>query len=430
MKSGKHSDKSRGKKERKLSFYEEEAVFEYEDDEDIEDSYGGFSKKSVKREEYTAKKIPKPVYVVFLILAVLAIAFAVYMNRDSFSLENFGQWLQVQIMGTGVGDGYPVDIKGSTVYPNNFSQADGNAMVLSDTALTAINSTGKEVFSVKHSYSNPSLKQKNGNYILYDESGKSYTVLKGSEVSVTGKTEQDITTAEVGSDGTFALALQKREYASTLEVYNKAGEVKYFFNFTDRYITGMAMNSTNTMLAVCTVGTSSGTVNSKITVLDLNTVDPVNEYVSSDNMLIDIIWSENGRIISVGDKSVVVCDTSAYAYTETSYDEKKLTAYELRVNKAIVSVSSFDNSGACTVIIVDGSSGVKKVESSERVEAISSYGGVFALLTSSSVEAFDLSTVANVGSVPVDNDIKSISLGSESSVYMLGTTQIKSAKFK
>ena len=44
----------------------------------------------------------------------------------------------MQITGTGEGDGYPVAITGSSVSEGNFLSAEGNAVALSDTALTIL----------------------------------------------------------------------------------------------------------------------------------------------------------------------------------------------------------------------------------------------------------------------------------------------------
>lgn len=390
-----------------------DAVVEYDEDES-------------KSERYKPKKVHKAVYISALALILVVIGLAVYMNWGKFTFETFGSWFKVQLMGTGQGDGYPVDIKGNNVYKENFAHTDGNAVILSDTAFTVLNSTGKEVFSVRHSFDTPAVTATDGNYLLYNSGGTGYMVQIGSDTTVSGTSDYPISAGAVGSDGTYALGVQSKEFASSFEAYKKTGVKKYWYSFADRYITAVSINPSNTMAVVCTIGSEKGELNSTITVLDFNDASkPVSEYTTRDNMIMDVVWTGSERIMTVGDKSAVICNVSSYSYHEYSYGGKRLTAYELSQNNAIISISSYEYSGSCSVMVIGGTGEPIQVESRTRVTSISAYAGVFALLVGDNIDFYDLTTGEKRDSIDAGKDVKGIALGSESMAYLLGITQIR-----
>ena len=58
---------------------------------------------------------PKAVYRVAVVLLVAVLALALWVNRDNLTPEKIWNWVQIQVMGDGTGDGYPVSITGSSV---------------------------------------------------------------------------------------------------------------------------------------------------------------------------------------------------------------------------------------------------------------------------------------------------------------------------
>lgn len=370
-------------------------------------------------------KIPKLVYRISAILVVVIFGLIIWMNMDKITSGNFGSWLKVKLMGTGMGDGYPLEIMGTNVETGNFFSYEGNAIVLSDTAFSMYSSSGKSVFDdVRHSFNNPTMKS-SGNYcLLYNQSGSSYIIQNGADTSLTGSTDYDITTGAIAPNGQFALALQNPEYASELSVYQKNGKVKYRYYFSSDYITAVTLNSNCTMGAVCTLNSVNGVITSKITVLDFNSEEPVAEYTSEDNMLIDIFWTSNNRIYAVGD-SALVYGASDYVFNEYSYNDKYLTAYTFLNNKTAVSVSSYEYAGACDILVFD--SGVEPVSmpTEQRVTSLSLYGSVIAALCPNEVIFYDNALGTELSKASAEADSKAIALANESTAYILGISEIK-----
>ena len=186
-----------------------------------------YGEEAAGEEQKKARQVPKALYRVAVVLLVLVLGLAIWVNRGNLTPQNICNWIQVQITGTGEGDGYPVAITGSSVSEGNFLSAEGNAVALSDTALTILGPSGQELFSQRHSYNQPILKAASGQYLLYNQNSTGYMVVSGTQLHLESSTEQDILAGAIAPNGRFALATQGADGATDVNVYLATGEEQF-----------------------------------------------------------------------------------------------------------------------------------------------------------------------------------------------------------
>ncbi len=375
-------------------------------------------------------KVPKAVYRVGVILLLLILFLALWLNRDRLDPESVSNWVKLQFVGSGEGDGFPVAITGSSVSASNFTSYGGDAYVLSDTALTVLSSSGRELLSLRHSLNQPILRCAYGRTMLYNWGSTGYTLLSGTETEFSGVSERDILAGDVAQSGRFALGVQGSDGASELNVYQKNGELQFHYLFARDYITAVALNYDGTHGAVCTVGSEKGEMVSRIVVFDFNQAEPVANFETRNNLLLDADWTEGGDLYAVGDSSLLLADSSDYAFTEYSYDGRQLTACLLDQGRAFLSISAYEHAGPSTLLVFHGKDEPVKVESDRRITALSASGGTVGALVESDAVFYDYSTGAEQGRVDAGSDAKSLALGSESMAYVLGVSEIRTVELK
>ena len=356
------------------------------------------------------KKKPRVSKLLYRIIAALLIAVVLLIileNKDNLTPENIGNWIRTKAVGFGFGDGYPAELTGSTALVGNFGAADGNLYVVSDTALTVLNGSAKEMFSARHSYNDPAV--------------------SGTEIS--GTSDSSITTGVICDSGKFALAVQPSDYASELRVYNKNGSLQYKYSFADSYITAVALNTDGTRAAVASTITHAGTLISRITVLDMSETEPIAENESDGNLIFAVQWNRSGRVTAIGDTETLVSDTS-YNFTPYAYDGRTVTAYTLIPSGAVVSVSNYAYGGDSTLLIFRDSAEPVESHLSGRAVWLSAAGNKVAALLSSSVVSTDLTTGRQEAACNVPADTKSIAMADESTVYLLGVREIRKENLK
>ena len=379
--------------------------------------------------ERTMPRISKNMYKVAAILLAAVLVLLVAMNWQNLQPANIGNWIRTKVVGLGFGDGYPTNLIGSAADPGNFGSRDGNVYVVSDTALTVLNGSAKELFSVRHSYNSPAVSQASGRYLLYNMGGTGYRVETASGTQVSGTSENDITVGAICESGKFALALQSTDYASQLCVYNRDGSLQYRYDFADTYICAVALNSDGTRGAAATVTSRNGAIVSRITVLDFSKETPIAEYESEGNLVLSLLWSRNNRVLAIGDTAALVSDGS-FSFTPYDYGGREVTAFCMTDTRAVVSVSHYAYGGDSTLLIFENSAQPVEVSLSGRASWLSSAGSKVAALLPDSVVSADLVTGAVEASCTAQADTKSIAMADEGSVYALGVREIRKENLK
>ena len=251
--------------EKHAGWQEPQALYEYEDSASEDGLQPPTPEEKAKRER---RAIPKAVYTVCLALVAVIIGLGLWINREFLSWDNLREWAKLQVLGEEGGDGFPVDITGSTVYDSNFLAYNGAAVMLSDTALSMVGAQGEEALSLRHDLNQPVLKAASGHFLMYNNGSTGYTLLAGTQVTASGVAEQDIITGAVAANGRFALGLAGEYGASHLQVFLENAGLQYEYAFANDYITAIALNQDASWGAVCTARSDKGEMVSRLTVFD------------------------------------------------------------------------------------------------------------------------------------------------------------------
>lgn len=374
--------------------------------------------------------VPKWVYRVSLILLLAVLILVWWFNRENLTVENISDWVQTRVVGMGIGDGYPVSVPGGETEKGNFLSVDQEAVVVSNTSLLAWNSTGKETMSVQHSCSQPAVVHAGGKYLVYSIGGSSYQIETHTRNVLKSETENKILTGTIASDGRFALVTQSEDYACRLTVYLKDGSVQYEYDFSQTYITSVTLNSSGTKGFAAGVMTKDGGLVSMMYIFDFNEEKPVYTIVSEDTMILKSAWGSDGTICAVGDRKTIWLNSNDGSTKEFDYNGQQLTAFAIDGSRVLLSLSSYAVSGACTLKEFRSSpEAVTQVEIESSVKSVSMYGETLACLAGGSVQAYSSGTGESLGSCSAGADAREIALQNESSVYLLGVSEIRQSGF-
>lgn len=373
-------------------------------------------------------KTPKAFYRVSIILVLLVLGLALWVNRDNLRPENVISWVKLQFVGSGQGDGFPVSITGSAVSSANFCAYGGDALVLSDTALTMLDSTGNELASLRHSFNEPAMCSSHGKTLLYNQGSTGYMLLSRSDTVLSQSADREILCGAAAPNGRYALGLWGADGASELQVFQKDGSLQFKYSFAKDYITSIAMNYDGTYGFACTVTSENAELVSRITVFNFNRETPVAVFQTTDNMLVDAAWTDSGDLYAVGLSGLLRASSSDYEFTEYDYNGRELTSYCLEQNRAFLSISAYKHAGPGTLLVFRGTGEPVQIESDERIVSLSAYGSTVAALAGSSIGFFDYSSGNELGRADAGSDAKSVALGNESMAYVLGVSEVRTVQ--
>ena len=367
---------------------------------------------------------------VFLILILSFFSVVIFVNRQKFSPDYVGVFLEDLFAQSQHGGSYPYKISGNKVSNENFRTIDKSLFLLSDTTLTTLNTSAGEMQKEQHSFPSPMLKVSGNRAIIYDLGGKHLRIKSKSKAVHTAELESNIISADVSDCGTFGVVTESSGFLGQMTIFSKNGkDIYYKYNFADHYITDMAISESGKSAAVCGSTAKNGSMVSSVYVFDYKSETPKVKLDYEDNLFIRVEYLSNGNIMAVGDSLVSVINPRNGEKRDYNYEGKTLHHFDVNKKYGILLALALSEDGNSTDMVFINSSGkfeniintihnVKAVSFNHRKLAALSYGKVYIYNFSGN----HLKTV-NVG-----NDAKNIRLYSGRDMYVLGVTEVRKVR--
>lgn len=370
-------------------------------------------------------RIPRWIYRVIVILAASVLGMLLWFNRANLTPENILEWIQVQTIGMGVGDGYPTPIVGNSVEKGNFFCQNKELYVLSDTRLTILNSTAKELVSRQHSYSSPAMQSAGSRVLLYNIGGTGYEIEGFSNTLFSGNTSENLFTADISQNGKYALVTEDRGYCAKMMVYSSDHTEQYSYEFSDCYVTDISLNRDGSRAAVCGITAEDGSIVSAVYLFDFSNPNAEAVVLFDSCFLMDVEYCENGSVIAVGDSLVSIIDSGGNR-TDYGFNGQKLSSYAIDNGRVVLSLLPYENSTASRLLVI-GESGqqIMSVDLPSISSCVSLYADTAAALVNSQVLFYAVSSGVSLGEAAAGSDAKAIALIDEQNLYVLGVSEIR-----
>lgn len=169
-----------------------------------------------------------------------------------------------------VEQGFPYSIENTSSSKNLLKATKDQLVLLNGTLLEFINpANGKAIKSEVHFFSNPVF-DVNGKYVLtFDQGRTKLRVDTAANTIFENELEQNIITAAIGRDGTFAVATVPERGDSQLAVYSKSLNELFTWNSMDGYIIEIDLSTDGNFAAVAAVTSVDGSLKTKVHVFHI-----------------------------------------------------------------------------------------------------------------------------------------------------------------
>ena len=379
-----------------------------------------------RRRRRRQRRLPGWVYRIVAVLLIAVLGLVLYVNRGNLTPEKIGDWVQERVVGMGVGDGYPAAITGSQVLACNFTSASGDVVMVSDTHLTALNSTAKEVLSRQHSFSFPILRLNGDQALLYNLGGKGYQVETRAKTVFRGDAENNILGGAMAANGHYALLTESTDYLGQLTVYTGENEEQYVYRFSSCYPVTAALSPDASRALVCGVYAEGGAFASSLYLIDLNSSSGVEPSASfAETTPLAAYWYGDGT-------AAAVCDTLAAVVTESGAVRRygfggwQLTCSAGGDGCTALGLSPYADAASGKLVLLDGQGReARSFSLSAEPDAVSVYGNTAAVLADGTVCAYSIADGVLIAQADAGEDAVSLALANESSAYILGVSEIR-----
>ena len=274
-------------------------------------------------------------------------------------------------------DEFSAHITGASVRDTGVYKND--ILLLTDTALLSFSSSAKENVLQAVSCDEPSIAVKKKCILLFDRSGTSVNLIRGSKVVHSFSAPKSILDADTGSNGRFCIAMRDEEYKCSVMVFDpsayansgqaqgvegttKAKDVNLTYWFSDGYVTDVTCDEECRYIGVSLVRADDAIVNSEFYL-----VDTKNSDVSSYPVLKFPGEAIAGTTILRDGSFFIVTDSAAYRTIDgelekvVDYDddlEIEFTSLSYATSPVIL-LSSFGLRDSGILMIFDKNGGLK-----------------------------------------------------------------------
>lgn len=340
-------------------------------------------KKQMRRRRQRRQTILR----VLVVTVIVALAVVVWLNWNVLAPDKVWAWFQ-DLVGGGTGS-YPVDLSGSDA--RRVVQVENYTVVLTDSHLTYLNTSGAEVSRYGCTYAEP-LVRAEGKYVLAAEQGAQRLQLTTrNKVELEKEVDYRIRSVSLNKKGQMAVLTDGPQgYAVQITVYDKKGKLLYTRN-SNRTVTDVALSPDGTTVSAVSVEAVDGTLNTRLEVFALSSSAPDAQcaYVVKDALMYRAAYLGDGTLMAVGEQSVVMMNTSDGGVFEYQTDGMHLLGYAVGGDTVALALRPYgDTAGGEAVVLSSVGTRLSSLAFDGEFRHISGSDGRYALLTDSHAHAF------------------------------------------
>ena len=233
------------------------------------------------------------------------------------------------------GGGGGTEVSGRYIYDasaqNRFALLnDQTLVVLSDTSLTIIDQSGKQLERIPVKMNHPALTANGGRAVAYDIGGTElYTVdEQGNTNRLEVPEEEAFLAANLNPSGYLAVTGEKRNKKGCVSVYDPEMNLLFAFHSSQRFVTDAYVTDDNKSVAAVTLGQEESVFVSNIVLYDLTKTKPKADYDITDGLVL-AITSKDHRLTTVSDTNLSFASWSGKLEATYSYQNEYLREFSL-----------------------------------------------------------------------------------------------------
>lgn len=180
--------------------------------------------------------------------------------------------------------------------------------VVSASSVTCFNINGKTICEDSHSFSSPVVKASETRYLLYGQGERTLYVNNLSKNLYTVNFSEGITCAALSDSGVFAVASKSEGYSSSVTVFNKNNQKIFEWFSSNESVNGLSVSKNGKTVAVSTLMVVDGKYLSSFYVFNFNAADPIYKKTYTDEVIYQILSTNNNVYCAVLSDSVDFID--------------------------------------------------------------------------------------------------------------------------
>ena len=338
---------------------------------------------------------------VLIVVALVAAVILVWQNWSALAPNNLMSSVE-SLLGIGTGE-YPVDLSG--VAARRLVRAQGYSVLLTDSHLVYLNSSGAEVNRYPCAYPT-ALVDTAGSYVLVaEQEGRRFHLSNRSKVLLEGEAKRDIIAVSLNEKGQFAVLTKGPQgYLVEVTVYDRHGKETYTRSRNHTAL-DVALSDDGGQLGLLSVAVEGDTMTTVMESFSTKSTDatPLCKYEKEDSLLMCVEYLKNDWLVSIDREGAVMMDTGDGLATIYAPTGMQVLGYSVSEDMLALVVQPYGSTGGGQVHLINQKGeAVSVTDFTGNYRHLSGNGGQFVLLTDHYVQKITADGAGNPVTVEAD----------------------------
>ncbi len=290
--------------------------------------------KTVNLTQYRKKKKRKSQIIkltLFLLAAIML--FYVWVNAEQIFEPLRGIASKIETK-TSNDVGFPIKLPGSASY--SFKRFGDHFSLLTDTYLYTYETTGAQVYALRHGYSNPSQNTSSRRILIYDKAAYSFAVYNRTSLIYQQTVDDKIVYGMIAENDMAAIVTNSVRYSNVIYVYDSGGNWKYTRKLADENVMQICFSDEEHII-VSTMSVDNGEIVVNYYRFSIQSSEGYDwKYSFKGNSLPCGMYADSNKVISVCDNRAVLLNQSDGSLAAEYEFAGELRGFEINAEKTAV----------------------------------------------------------------------------------------------
>ena len=246
---------------------------------------------------------------------------------------------------------YPKSILGEQ--PIGLQKFNNNVMLICENSMSICGvHQAAQIFNINRNFSNGGIRHNNKRIATFDYATGNLNLYDRFKNVYKEQGKCKIYNVKIANNNYVAILSDSLHYASCARILDSNNKQIFSWNCTDGYVINAAFSSDSKKVAVVSLKSSEGKIQSTISIFDIKS-GKLNNRISVSDLIFDIIYSTSEKIIAITRNSVYFFNRDIQHFTTYNFENEELLKFNWSDNIIALCFKKYLNGASSKIVTLN-----------------------------------------------------------------------------
>ena len=246
---------------------------------------------------------------------------------------------------------YPKSILGEQ--PIGLQKFNNNVMLICENSMSICGvHQAAQIFNINRNFSNGGIRHNNKRIATFDYATGNLNLYDRFKNVYNEQGKCKIYNVKIANNNYVAILSDSLHYASCARILDANNKQIFSWNCTDGYVINGAFSSDSKKVAIVSLKSSEGKIQSTISIFDIKS-GKLNDRISVSDLIFDIIYSTSEKIIAITRNSVYFFNRDLQHFTTYNFENEELLKFNWSDNIIALCFKKYLNGASSKIVTLN-----------------------------------------------------------------------------